>query len=229
MSRSGARKVGYEGIRLHGIDAPESAVRRASHDSLPRHRRSGVGAALSRRRRDRPVGGLRALVHGHEPVKPGRVRANRWDFAIGTGIARLKRLTLVEVNAPEVTSSRASLPSLVSIALVDAMWFAVVHSPACPAVARHARSTATVPHAPHPRSALAPAPRGGDGRSSHRASAPVVRSSRVCAMDKGRLTLFSSARAAVVYAPRKRLAARRSSMHLRYFQARPRKLNNPPS
>ena len=72
-------------------------------------------------------------------------------------------------------------------------------------------------------------PRGGDGWSSHRASAPVVRSSHVCAMDKGMLTLFSSARAGVVYAPRKRLAARRSSMHLRYFQARPRKLNNPPS
>ena len=35
--------------------------------------------------------------------------------------------------------------------------------------------------------------------------------------------------AAVVYAPRKRLAALRSSMHLRYFQARPTKLNTPPS
>ena len=35
--------------------------------------------------------------------------------------------------------------------------------------------------------------------------------------------------AAVVYAPRKRLVARCSSMHLRYFQPRPRTSNTPPS
>ena len=54
-----------------------------------------------RRHRTRPVEGLRALVHGHEPVERIACIANRWNIDTGAGIARLDRLSLVKVNAPE--------------------------------------------------------------------------------------------------------------------------------
>ena len=55
-----------------------------------------------RRHRRRPVEGLRALVHGHEPVEQVECVANRWNVDTGAGIARLNRLSLVAVNAPEL-------------------------------------------------------------------------------------------------------------------------------
>ena len=55
--------------------------------------RSGIGPA--------PVEGLRALVHGHEPVERIACTANRWNIDTGAGIVRLDRLSLVEMNATE--------------------------------------------------------------------------------------------------------------------------------
>ena len=72
---------------------------------LPEHR--------LRSYRSRPVEGLRALVHGHEPVERG---ANRWNLGVlaadslrvllgtGAGIRRLQRLSLLEASAPELRS-----------------------------------------------------------------------------------------------------------------------------
>lgn len=63
----------------------------------------GLGGSpeVIRRHRKRPVEGLRVLVHGHEPVERIACTANRWNIDTGAGIARLDRLSLVEVNAPE--------------------------------------------------------------------------------------------------------------------------------
>ena len=55
-----------------------------------------------RRYRSRPVEGVRALVHGHEPVDAVQCTANRWNVDTGAGIARFNRLSLLEVNAPEL-------------------------------------------------------------------------------------------------------------------------------
>ena len=54
------------------------------------------------RHRSRPVEGLRALVHGHEPVEQVEQVANRWNLDTGAGIARLNRLSFLEVNAAEL-------------------------------------------------------------------------------------------------------------------------------
>ena len=70
-------------IALLGADAPEEEVRL---------------------HRSRPVAGLRALVHGHFVVDEVERVANRWNIDTGAGIARLDRLSLVEVNAPEFGS-----------------------------------------------------------------------------------------------------------------------------
>ena len=61
----------------------------------------GGSPAVIRRRLNRPVEGLRALVHGHEPVERIARTANRWNIDTGAGIAGLDRLSLVEVNAAE--------------------------------------------------------------------------------------------------------------------------------
>ena len=53
-----------------------------------------------RRYRTRPVEGLRALVHGHEPVVEPQQTANRWNIDTGAGLPN-GRLTLAETNAPE--------------------------------------------------------------------------------------------------------------------------------
>ena len=42
--------------------------------------------------------GLRALVHGHEPVRDVECTANRWNIDTGAGIPRLNCLTVLEVN-----------------------------------------------------------------------------------------------------------------------------------
>ena len=57
---------------------------------------------IVRRYRSRPVDGLRALVHGHEPVREVERTANRWNVDTGAGIASLNRLTLLKVNRPEI-------------------------------------------------------------------------------------------------------------------------------
>ena len=63
----------------------------------------GVAASpeIIRRHRSRPVEGLRALVHGHEPVERIARIANRWNIDTGAGIPRLDCLSLVEVNAAQ--------------------------------------------------------------------------------------------------------------------------------
>ena len=81
-----------ESLRLFGTAAPSVADDvllglEASPDTIRRHR-------------SRPVEGLRALVHGHEPVEHVECTANRWNIDTGAGIPRLNRFSLVEVNAP---------------------------------------------------------------------------------------------------------------------------------
>ena len=61
-----------------------------------------ASADAIRRHRCRPVEGLRALMHGHEPVERITCTANRWNIDTGAGITRLDRLSFVEVNAPMV-------------------------------------------------------------------------------------------------------------------------------
>ena len=70
-----------------------------------------LGLPLPERRirsyRSRPVEGLRALVHGHEPVEEVEEverSANRWNLDTGAGIRRLNRLSLLEASAPELRS-----------------------------------------------------------------------------------------------------------------------------
>ena len=57
-----------------------------------------------RRYRSRPVEGVRALVHGHQPVPAVERTGNRWNIDTGAGIVRFNRLSLLEVNAPELRS-----------------------------------------------------------------------------------------------------------------------------
>ena len=52
--------------------------------------------------RARPVKGLRALVHGHWPVEKVAPILNRWNIDTGAGTGRRQRLSLLEVNAPEM-------------------------------------------------------------------------------------------------------------------------------
>ena len=51
------------------------------------------------RARARPVEGLRALVHGHWPVRDVETTLNRWNIDTGAGVAGLNRLSVLEVNA----------------------------------------------------------------------------------------------------------------------------------
>ena len=51
-----------------------------------------------------PVQGLRALVSGHFIVQGVTVTANRWNLDTGAGFADRNRLSLLEVNAPELRS-----------------------------------------------------------------------------------------------------------------------------
>ena len=51
--------------------------------------------------RSRPVEGLRALVHGHWPVKEVETTFNRWNIDTGAGSPN-GRLTIIEVNALEL-------------------------------------------------------------------------------------------------------------------------------
>ena len=57
-----------------------------------------------RRYRRRPVEGLRALVHGHAPVRDVERTSNRWNIDTGAGIPSLNRLTVLEVNGAEFRS-----------------------------------------------------------------------------------------------------------------------------
>ena len=52
--------------------------------------------------RARPVEGLRAFVHGHHAVEAVETVHNRWNIDTGAGVMGLNRLTVVEVNAPEL-------------------------------------------------------------------------------------------------------------------------------
>ncbi|MCY4453100.1 MAG: metallophosphoesterase [Immundisolibacterales bacterium] len=54
--------------------------------------------------RARPVEGLRALVHGHWPVKEVKTTFNRWNIDTGTGLEHLNRLSLLEVNGSALHS-----------------------------------------------------------------------------------------------------------------------------
>ena len=52
----------------------------------------------------KPVQGLRVLVHGHFPVRAVEISANRWNIDTGAGLAPFNRLTLLEVNRPDLRS-----------------------------------------------------------------------------------------------------------------------------
>ena len=49
--------------------------------------------------RARPVERLRALVHGHWPVREVETTLNRWNIDTGAGHEALNRLSLLQVNA----------------------------------------------------------------------------------------------------------------------------------
>ena len=52
--------------------------------------------------RSRPVKGLRALVHGHWPVTKVAPILDRWNIDTGAGVGTRQRLSVLEVNAPEM-------------------------------------------------------------------------------------------------------------------------------
>ena len=54
------------------------------------------------RARAQPVEGLRALVHGHWPVREVETTFNRWNIDTGAGHEALNRLSLLQVNAREL-------------------------------------------------------------------------------------------------------------------------------
>ena len=128
----------------------QSVSRTRRQLGVPAHRHHRVLAPrCSGRRRSSPHPPLTATV----PYHPGLLSA----VSAGTA-SSASWSSRTSCSGLHCTSSRASVPSLVSIALVDAMWFAVVHSPACPALARHESTTALVPDPPRPRGALDAAP-----------------------------------------------------------------------
>ena len=56
------------------------------------------------RARSQPVEGLRALVHGHWPVREVETTFNRWNIDTGAGLEHLNRLSLLEVNGSALRS-----------------------------------------------------------------------------------------------------------------------------
>ena len=56
------------------------------------------------RARAQPVEGLRALVHGHWPVREVETNLNRWNIDTGAGLEHLNRLSLLEVNGSVLRS-----------------------------------------------------------------------------------------------------------------------------
>ena len=56
------------------------------------------------RARAQPVEGLRALVHGHWPVREVETNLNRWNIDTGAGHPELNRLSLIVVNEPVLRS-----------------------------------------------------------------------------------------------------------------------------
>ena len=63
-------------------------------------------AETIRQHQSQPVGGLRALVHGHAARNGVRRSANRWNIDTGAGIQRLNRLTILHVNGRQIRASR---------------------------------------------------------------------------------------------------------------------------
>ena len=63
-------------------------------------------AETIREHQSQPVGGLRALVHGHAARNGVRRSANRWNIDTGAGIPRLNRLTILHVNGRQIRASR---------------------------------------------------------------------------------------------------------------------------
>ena len=58
---------------------------------------AGVGLDARKYRR-RPVAGVRALVHGHEPVSDPEHAANRLNIDTGAGVSYLDQLTLARID-----------------------------------------------------------------------------------------------------------------------------------
>ena len=54
------------------------------------------------RARAQPVEGVRALVHGHWPVREVETTLNRWNLDTGAGHQALNRLSLLEVNGSQL-------------------------------------------------------------------------------------------------------------------------------
>ena len=72
----------------HGLDV---ALLGFPHNEAARHRHHAG-----------PVEGVRALVHGHRPVVEVERTGNRWNIDTGAGIPQLNRLSILELNAPEL-------------------------------------------------------------------------------------------------------------------------------
>ena len=103
-------ETSHGAVGIVHAESPDPSWIRAT-DLLERGREIGVtllGLPGSRetvcRYRSRPVEGLRALVHGHEPVRDVECTANRWNIDTGAGIRSLNRLTVLEVNGAEIQS-----------------------------------------------------------------------------------------------------------------------------
>ena len=56
-------------------------------------------------RRKTPMGGLRALVHGHLPTQYVDHAGNRWGIDTGAGSPALERLTMMEITHPSLKTT----------------------------------------------------------------------------------------------------------------------------
>ena len=122
-----AAELGIKPVTVYRYVGPDSNLREhgrrvlraeSPHRSWGRatellERRLEVGVALLGlpgtreavlRYRSQPVEGLRALVHGHHPVREVEYTSNRWNIDTGAGISHLNRLTVLEVNRAEFRS-----------------------------------------------------------------------------------------------------------------------------
>ena len=88
-------------VWTQALDLLESGSPSAVDDAL-----LGLPVTKSQRAGTRagPVEGLRALLHGHEPVEAVECSANRWNLDTGAGVGRFNRLSLLEVNLPAFCS-----------------------------------------------------------------------------------------------------------------------------
>ena len=122
-----------------------------------------------RRYRRRPVEGLRALVHGHAPVRDVERTSNRWNIDTGAGIPSLNRLTVLEVNGAEFRSRTFDVDEISKTCRAAYGYSAFFRGQRCPPACRagggrgrrYAADPATVPRQRH-RTDVGRTPGGGD-------------------------------------------------------------------